>query len=101
MKKLVFAFLVLSFALSSQAAVLKIATVTPEGSQWMTDMRNSAKEIKERTGQFRRRPAGRVLVQVANLALLPDRPHEHFDQPFQVSDFLVQHRSSCLVTRGK
>jgi TRAP-type C4-dicarboxylate transport system substrate-binding protein len=29
--------------------VLKIATVTPEGSQWMTDMRNSAKEIKERT----------------------------------------------------
>ena len=49
MKKLFFAFLVLTFALPSQAAVLKIATVTPEGSQWMTDMRNSAKEIKERT----------------------------------------------------
>jgi len=28
---------------------LKIATVTPEGSQWMKDMRASAKEIKERT----------------------------------------------------
>ena len=49
MKKLFFAFLVLTFALPSQAAVLKIATVTPEGSQWMTDMRDSAKEIKERT----------------------------------------------------
>ena len=49
MKKLFFALLVLAFGLPSQAAVLKVATVTPEGSQWMTDMRNSAKEIKERT----------------------------------------------------
>lgn len=49
MKKLFFACLFLTFGLSSEAAVLKIATVTPEGSQWMTDMRNSAKEIKERT----------------------------------------------------
>ena len=49
MKKLFFACLLLTFGLSSEAAVLKIATVTPEGSQWMTDMRNSAKEIKERT----------------------------------------------------
>ena len=32
-----------------KAATLKIATVTPEGSQWMTDMRAGAKEIKERT----------------------------------------------------
>ncbi len=32
-----------------QAATLKIATVTPEGSQWMTEMRASAKEIRERT----------------------------------------------------
>jgi TRAP-type C4-dicarboxylate transport system substrate-binding protein len=32
-----------------QAATLKIATITPEGSQWMKDMRAGAKEIKERT----------------------------------------------------
>jgi TRAP-type C4-dicarboxylate transport system substrate-binding protein len=34
---------------TAQAATLKVATVTPEGSQWMQDMRASAKEIKERT----------------------------------------------------
>jgi TRAP-type C4-dicarboxylate transport system substrate-binding protein len=34
---------------------LKIATATPEGSQWMTDMRASAAEIKERTN-------GRVVI---------------------------------------
>jgi TRAP-type C4-dicarboxylate transport system substrate-binding protein len=49
MKKLFFACLLLTFGLTAEAAVLKIATVTPEGSQWMTDMRDSAKEIKERT----------------------------------------------------
>ena len=45
-------FLMLVVALggmSANAATLKIATVTPEGSQWMTDMRASAAEIKERT----------------------------------------------------
>lgn len=31
------------------AVTLKIATVTPEGSQWMKDMRASAAEVKERT----------------------------------------------------
>jgi len=31
------------------AATFKIATVTPEGSQWMKDMRAGAAEIKERT----------------------------------------------------
>ena len=49
MKKLFFTILVLSFSLPLQAATLKIATVTPEGSQWMQDMRAGAKEIKERT----------------------------------------------------
>ena len=49
MKKLILTILVLMFALPLQAATLKIATVTPEGSQWMKDMRASAKEIKERT----------------------------------------------------
>lgn len=34
---------------ASAATTLKIATVTPEGSQWMSDMRESAKKIKERT----------------------------------------------------
>ncbi len=31
------------------AQTLKIATVTPEGSEWMQDMRSAAAEIKERT----------------------------------------------------
>ncbi|MEM7431329.1 MAG: TRAP transporter substrate-binding protein DctP [Pseudomonadota bacterium] len=33
----------------AQAATLKIATVAPEGSEWMTDLRASAKEIRDRT----------------------------------------------------
>lgn len=49
MKKLFLTSLILICGLPAHAAVLKIATVTPEGSQWMTDMRESAKEIKERT----------------------------------------------------
>lgn len=34
---------------SVEAAVLKLATVAPEGSQWMVRMRQGAQEIKERT----------------------------------------------------
>ena len=49
MKKLFVIALALVFCLPVQAAVLKIATVAPEGSQWMKDMRSSAKEIKDRT----------------------------------------------------
>jgi TRAP-type transport system periplasmic protein len=49
MKKLFLTILVLACSLPLQAATLKIATVTPEGSQWMKDMRAGAKEIKERT----------------------------------------------------
>ena len=49
MKKLLLTILVLAFSVSAQAVTLKVATVTPEGSQWMKDMRASAKEIKERT----------------------------------------------------
>ena len=41
--------LTLMFSLPVHAVTLKIATVTPEGSQWMKDMRASAKQIKERT----------------------------------------------------
>ncbi len=39
----------LSLVGGANAATLKIATVTPEGSQWMKEMRASSKEIKERT----------------------------------------------------
>ena len=39
----------LLFSMPAMALTLKIATVTPEGSQWMKDMRSSAIEIKERT----------------------------------------------------
>lgn len=49
MKKLLITTLILLFGLPVHAATLKIATVTPEGSQWMKDMRSSAKEIEERT----------------------------------------------------
>jgi TRAP-type C4-dicarboxylate transport system substrate-binding protein len=40
---------------ASAQTTLKVATATPEGSQWMTDMRASAAEIKEKTG-------GRVVI---------------------------------------
>ena len=49
MKKTLITLLALAISLPVQAATLKIATVTPEGSGWMNDMRASAKEIKERT----------------------------------------------------
>jgi TRAP-type C4-dicarboxylate transport system substrate-binding protein len=49
MKKLLITLLIAAFSLPVQAQTLKIATVTPEGSQWMKDMRASAKEIQERT----------------------------------------------------
>lgn len=39
----------LLFSMPAMSLTLKIATVTPEGSQWMKDMRSSANEIKERT----------------------------------------------------
>lgn len=49
MKKLVFVFLALLVSVGAQAATLKIATIAPESSGWMQEMRASAKEIKERT----------------------------------------------------
>ena len=49
MKKLGFLFLALISCGLANGATLKIATITPEGSQWMTDMRAGAKAIKERT----------------------------------------------------
>ncbi len=49
MKKTLLTLLALTICVSANAAVLKIATVTPEGSQWMKDMRAGATEIRERT----------------------------------------------------
>jgi len=49
MRKLAFLLLALTACGLANGAVLKIATVTPEGSQWMQDMRAGAKEIRERT----------------------------------------------------
>jgi len=43
------AALTLFLAVPVEAAVLKIATLAPEGSGWMKEMRASAKEIGERT----------------------------------------------------
>jgi TRAP-type C4-dicarboxylate transport system substrate-binding protein len=55
MKKVILTIAVLLFGAPAFAVTLKIATVTPDGSQWMKDMRASAGEIKERT-------EGRVLI---------------------------------------
>ncbi len=49
MKNLVTILLALSIAGLADAQVLKIATVTPEGSHWMKQMRASAEEIREHT----------------------------------------------------
>ena len=49
MNKFLITLLALALCGVASATTLKIATVTPEGSQWMKDMRESAKEIKERT----------------------------------------------------
>ncbi len=49
MKRFIIALTLIAFGAVANAATLKIATVTPEGSQWMSDMRASAAEIKERT----------------------------------------------------
>ena len=50
MKSWLFSLLaVLLLVQGADAATLKIATVTPEGSQWMKEMRASSKEIRERT----------------------------------------------------
>ncbi len=49
MKKLTLILASLCVAGVANAATLKIATVTPEGSQWMKDMRASAEKIKEKT----------------------------------------------------
>ena len=49
MKRFLLIFLALAFSAQAQAVTLKIATVTPEGSGWMKEMRASAKEIEERT----------------------------------------------------
>lgn len=49
MNRFLIMMLALAFGSVASAATLKIATVTPEGSQWMSDMRESAKAIKERT----------------------------------------------------
>ena len=49
MKKIGFIIVALLIGGFANAAVLKIATVAPEGSSWMKDMRASAKEIQELT----------------------------------------------------
>ncbi len=49
MRRLLLLCIAMICSVPAHAVVLKIATVTPEGSQWMKDMRSSAKQIKERT----------------------------------------------------
>ena len=49
MKRILFVCAMLAGAVAANAATLKVATVTPEGSGRMTEMRASAKEIRERT----------------------------------------------------
>lgn len=49
MKRLGLVIFALMLSGLANAAVLKIATVAPEGSKWMEEMRAGASEIKERT----------------------------------------------------
>ena len=49
MKRLGLVVLAMLMSVTAQAAVLKIATVAPEGSEWMKAMREGAREVKERT----------------------------------------------------
>jgi len=56
MNRIMLVLLMLCCSVAANAATtLKIATVTPEGSQWMKDMRTSADLIRDRT-------EGRVLI---------------------------------------
>ncbi len=55
MKKLILSIAVLMFGMPAMAVTLKIATVAPNGSQWMVEMRASAAEIRRRTD-------GRVVI---------------------------------------
>ena len=49
MNRLLLIFIALAFSVQAEAVTLKIATVAPEGSGWMKEMKASAQEIKERT----------------------------------------------------
>jgi len=49
MKRILITLLALTMSMTVNAVTLKIATVTPEGSQWMKEMRVGAKEVLERT----------------------------------------------------
>ena len=49
MKKLILSIVALILSAPAMAVTLKIATVTPNGSQWMADMKAGAAEVKERT----------------------------------------------------
>lgn len=49
MKKLLLALITCLVCVPAFSQTLKIATVTPDGSDWMNDMRASAEEIKNRT----------------------------------------------------
>ena len=55
MKKFILSIVVLMLSAPAMAVTLKIATATPNGSQWMKDMRAGAAEIKQRT-------EGRVVI---------------------------------------
>lgn len=55
MKKFILSIFVLMLSTPAMAVTLKIATATPNGSQWMKDMRAGSAEIKERT-------EGRVVI---------------------------------------
>lgn len=48
-KRLLVTFVLLLFTVSTHAVTLKIATIVPDGTNWMKLMRGGAKEIKQRT----------------------------------------------------
>ena len=48
-RQIVTALLLAALASTSMAQTIKLATIAPEGSAWMKDMRAGAEEISERT----------------------------------------------------
>ena len=50
LRKWVSAFVLLAAAATAQAAEIKIATIAPDGSQWMREMRAGGRRVEELTG---------------------------------------------------
>jgi len=61
MFRILFTVLILATSLTAQAETFKVATLAPDGTAWMREMRNTASQIESRTGgkvKFKFYPGG-------------------------------------------